>query len=126
MFKLPWHIGLFTFSMAILMYVLVNFEFFLLLNSFEPVAIQPVISVLPLIMLINLIPVTFAGLGVREGASLLLLKTYGVSEETAVNAAILLFVLNVFLPALIGGFWMVFTAIRSRFLKKSGGMDDGA
>src|SRR5205814_877912 len=43
----------------------------------------------PIISLLSALPVTVAGSGVREGASLVLLGLYGVSKEDAVAAAFL-------------------------------------
>jgi uncharacterized membrane protein YbhN (UPF0104 family) len=56
----------------------------------------------PWILLTNLVPITPAGLGVREGTAVAILHTYGVQVATAVNATLLLFVINSLLPALLG------------------------
>lgn len=102
-----------TIALAVLMYSAINIQFYFLANSFEPVAITAVLAVQPLIMLINLVPITLAGLGIREGAAVMMLAVYGVSESTAFNAAFLVFFSNVFVPALLGGAWILVDAIRS-------------
>lgn len=47
-------------------------------------------------------PVSFGELGIREGASVYFLKQIGVNAESAFNASIFLFLVNVLLPSLIG------------------------
>lgn len=51
-------------------------------------------------------PIALGDLGVREGASILLLDLVGISAEAALNASIFLFVLNVLTPALVGIFFL--------------------
>jgi len=48
----------------------------------------------PVISMLSSLPVTFAGLGVREGAAIVLLGFYGVPESEAVAAALLSFAVN--------------------------------
>jgi uncharacterized protein (TIRG00374 family) len=75
---------------------------YVLACAFEPVAFAAVAFAFPWILLTNLVPITPAGLGVREGTAVALLHTCGVQVATAVNATLLLFVINSVLPALIG------------------------
>ncbi len=75
---------------------------YVLACAFEPVAFAAVAFAFPWILLTNLVPITPAGLGVREGTAVALLHTYGVQVATAVNATLLLFVINSVLPALFG------------------------
>ncbi len=78
------------------------FQFFLLLNSFVPVRFLEVVSVYPIVLLSNILPLTIGGLGIRESVSLFTLSQFGVSAEAAVNSSFLLFCLNTLLPGLIG------------------------
>lgn len=75
---------------------------YILVLAFEPVSYLTILFSFPLIILTNILPVTVGGLGVREGASVLLLTQFGVSSATAFNAAFLLFFINTFLPDLAG------------------------
>jgi uncharacterized membrane protein YbhN (UPF0104 family) len=75
---------------------------YVLACAFEPVAFAAVAFAFPWILLTNLVPITPAGLGVREGTAAALLHTCGVQVATAVNATLLLFVINSVLPALFG------------------------
>ena len=49
-----------------------------------------------------MLPISFGDLGIREGASIYFFMQFGVSKVTAFNAALLLFILNVFIPSIIG------------------------
>jgi uncharacterized protein (TIRG00374 family) len=50
-----------------------------------------------------LLPITVAGLGLREGAALLTLPAYGVGEENAVSLALLVFAVSHVVVGLAGG-----------------------
>ncbi len=123
-------IGWLVVILAIAMFSLVTFEFYLLLLCFEWVEWKAVVSVFPVILLINLVPIAFAGIGVREAAAILLLSDYHVSQAAALNASFLIFFLNIFSPALIGGLWiLLISGGKSKFgafsfhSKRSGGND---
>jgi uncharacterized protein (TIRG00374 family) len=89
-------------AMTYAAYAIVLIEFYLLVLAFEPVSFGPVLLVFPVVMLMNVLPITIAGLGVREGTSALLLSQFGVSQEAAVGAAFLIFSFNTLLPGLAG------------------------
>lgn len=48
------------------------------------------------------LPISFAGLGLREGASTFALSPFGVPAEAAVGVSLLVFVINVLIPAAVG------------------------
>jgi len=54
------------------------------------------------VVLVQLLPVSFSGLGVREGAIALLLQPYGIDGALAVSLSLLLFGKSLFIGA-IGG-----------------------
>ena len=51
-------------------------------------------TVFPLTLLTNVLPITIGNLGVREGATIILLKEFEISSEISFNIAILLFFLH--------------------------------
>jgi hypothetical protein len=55
------------------------------------------------VMLVLLLPITISGLGVREGALMVLLAGQGVGQAPAVALGVLVFGATVLAPALIGG-----------------------
>ena len=50
----------------------------------------------------TLLPVSFADLGIREGAAVYFFVKFGIQKVTAFNSSILLFTINVLLPTCIG------------------------
>ena len=54
----------------------------------------------------TLLPISFADLGVREGAAIYFFGFWGIGRIPAFNGAILLFFLNVLVPALLGLFFL--------------------
>ncbi len=98
-----------TLCLAVIMYGLLTLQFYFLLCSFHSITLAPVFSAFPVILLINLIPITFAGLGLRENMAVILLHDF-TTEAAALNAAFLIFVLNILLPAIVGGIWIFMPA----------------
>jgi glycosyltransferase 2 family protein len=82
-----------------------------LLLSFTPISFTAALQVFPLVLMTNILPITFGNLGVREGATIFLLNTYGISGEIALNIALTLFVLHTLIPSLIGVFLMQFMSL---------------
>ncbi len=54
-------------------------------------------------ILVTLLPITIAGLGVREVAALLLLQHYGVTPDIAIAFSMLVFATTIFGIGLLGG-----------------------
>jgi glycosyltransferase 2 family protein len=75
---------------------------YVLALAFQQVPFSAIAFAFPWILLTNLVPVTPGGIGVREGAAVLLLHRYGVADTTAINATLLLFIFNTLTPGLIG------------------------
>lgn len=59
--------------------------------------------VVPLLALIEIIPISVAGLGTREAGAILLFSTVQLNAETAVTFSLLYFFVGYFLVALLGG-----------------------
>lgn len=58
--------------------------------------------VVPLVTLLTMLPITFNGIGVREGSLVLLLASYGVTEEQAITLGVGWFALSLSV-GLVGG-----------------------
>ncbi len=54
------------------------------------------------ILVKTLLPVSFADLGIREGAALYFFLKFDIQKVTAFNSALLLFFINVLIPAVLG------------------------
>lgn len=89
-------IGLFT-------WVIVAFSLFLYLLSLSIVVpFDFVFLLFPAITLVEMIPVSFSGLGTREAMAIFLLGFYGISAAEAVAFSMLVFVIGYLLNSLIG------------------------
>ena len=66
---------------------------------------------------IILIPVTFAGLGLREVASIKIFDMFNIPSESSLSAPLLVFALNVAIPAIIGS--IIFMSMDSQIKRES-------
>ena len=87
-----------------LFYLTFLLQFFLLLSAFGPVQPLSALAGIGTIMLLKTVipPVTLGELGIREGASVIVLGHAGILPAAAFNASLLLFAVNLLLPALAG------------------------
>jgi hypothetical protein len=81
--------------------------FFFLLRAFSPTGFATALATYPYIALAGDLPVSFGGVGVREGAAALLLSPYAVPPGAAVGAALLWFVFGILFPAVLGVAWLL-------------------
>ena len=89
-------------GLSLLSYGIVFVQFYHLLNNYDQGRLPAVLLAQPLIMLTNIMPFTIGGLGIREGAAMVLLSRFGVPRAAAISSAFMLFLLNTALPAIIG------------------------
>ena len=94
-------------------------SFFFLLRAFSPTRFTTALATYPYIVLAGDLPVSFSGVGVREGAAALLLSPYAVSSGAAVDASLLWFLFAILLPAALGALWLVGERARS-WVRRSG------
>jgi uncharacterized protein (TIRG00374 family) len=83
-------------------YAICIFEVYLILRAFCNPKLSMVLAVHPLVMVTNILPVTIGGLGLREGASVVLYGRFGIPEEHAFWAGFLIFVFNTLLHGIVG------------------------
>ncbi len=93
---------LINFLLSLLSYTIVLVEVYFLANSFEKFSFLSTFIGYPIVMLVNLIPITIGGLGIREGTAVFILGRLGLSQAASFNSAFLLFLINTALPAIIG------------------------
>lgn len=80
--------------------------FFVLLRCFVPtVSFSVVLLVFPLVLLVNVAPITISGLGLREGTAIALLAFFKISSAAAFNATFLSYILNSVAPAVVGAIY---------------------
>ncbi len=93
-------------ALSMAAFVAVILQLYFLVAAFESVNVGSVFLAGPLITLSSIMPVSFMGLGVREGISAVLFSGFGVSAPTAVAAAFLLFLINNVIMGLVGVFFL--------------------
>lgn len=106
-FKQYWKIIPRIFIMQIVYMFITIFQYFILLNTFLNFHFFSAVISIPLILFSNLIPITYAGLGLREQFAIEVLAKYEISSETAIAVSLTVFIFNVLLPALIGIYFIV-------------------
>ncbi|TSA27384.1 UPF0104 family protein [bacterium] len=79
-------------------------QFYLILNAFQRVNIFSSFFFISIVMLVNAIPITFSGLGLRELASVYFFKQLLISHGQAASASLLLFAINILIPTFCGFF----------------------
>ncbi|MCP4631932.1 MAG: flippase-like domain-containing protein [candidate division Zixibacteria bacterium] len=93
--------------MTTAMFIGYGFQYFLFINAFDTISIQDGASAVTSIMIVkSSLPISFGDLGVRESAAIYFLKQYGISEASALNASLLLFTVNLLIPAIIGSVFL--------------------
>lgn len=98
-------------------YFLVVFEGYFLGKAFDIDNFFAFLYGYPLVMLVNLVPMTIAGLGLREGTAILLLNKFSIPSNVAFNVSFLIFLLNTALPAIWGIFAMYLEEIKKSIYK---------
>lgn len=82
-------------------------QFCLLARAFEAISWTTSLTATTATMFTKtLFPVSFADLGIREGASIFFFLRFQVEKVTAFNSALLLFVINIVIPTLAGLFFL--------------------
>ncbi|OQY30576.1 MAG: hypothetical protein B6243_10170 [Anaerolineaceae bacterium 4572_5.2] len=72
------------------------------------IALAHYLVFVPLTSLVLVLPISFAGLGVREGAYVYLFSQVGVAEEVALGMSLMIYFIGNVIPGLLGGviyFW---------------------
>jgi len=113
-FKEYWKIVPRIFFMQIIYMFITIFQYFILLNTFISFHFFSAVISIPLILFSNLIPITYAGLGLRETFAIKVLAKYNISSETAIAVSLTVFIFNVLLPALIGIIFIIRSKNKSK------------
>jgi len=91
-------------------------QFYFLIKAFTPLALLPGLSAVAAVMWSKtMLPISLGDLGIRESAAVYFLGKLQVPSAAAFDSALLLFGMNVLLPALIGFVFL----LQSRILQTS-------
>jgi glycosyltransferase 2 family protein len=77
-------------------------QYYVVLNFFAAIPFIHVFLAVPLILTANILPFTYAGLGLRESFAIAILSAYSIASVNAVSVSLIVFLFNTFLPALAG------------------------
>jgi len=90
------------FLISLLFVFVYIFQFYLILNAFKQVNIFSSFFYISIVMLVNAIPITFSGLGLRELVSVYFIKQLFINPGQAASASLLLYVINILIPTFCG------------------------
>ncbi len=94
-------------SYAFLWFIVILLQYHVLILAFENSSFMNSFwSVGATLFTKILLPISFGDLGIREGAAVYFYSLFGVAQSTAFNAALLIFVINFILPALVGSYFV--------------------
>jgi len=98
-------------SLTVAAFALVILQFALILHGSANVSPGIALLTFPLVILTNVVPLTIAGLGIREAAAAVLLGHYHVSSSLAVVSAFTMFFLNTAVPGFVGAMIPLFRRV---------------
>lgn len=81
-------------------------QYYALLNGLHQITFSQTILTVIYIWGAGLIPISVSGLGVRENIAAYMLKRYGIPASTAVGLSLLIFTINVIIPAIVGVYFV--------------------
>ncbi|MGC9363049.1 MAG: lysylphosphatidylglycerol synthase transmembrane domain-containing protein [Fidelibacterota bacterium] len=90
-----------TIPLSLLHILLMALQYWLVLRCFD-ISFWAACGTVGVVMTALMLPISLAGLGVREWVSLQLLAQFDITREVALLAPLLVFLCNVLVPALIG------------------------
>ncbi len=92
---------------TIVFHLVIVAQLFLLLCAFDRVTLeQAFIGTSAMMFVKSLLPISLGDLGIREAGSVFFFSAFGISQAAALNASLLLFVINVFIPSAIGTYFL--------------------
>jgi uncharacterized protein (TIRG00374 family) len=97
---------------------LITMNYLIGLSLGDRVSIWYYFLFVPITSIVTILPVSFAGLGVREGAYVFLFTQAGMPRETALSISLLVYVISIFTPGLIGGIIYVLKGARDYAAKE--------
>jgi uncharacterized membrane protein YbhN (UPF0104 family) len=100
--EFPAMVGLICLCYTLGSFLIVLLQYWIILRAWNVGGIDVVAYCFPLVVLTNVVPLTVAGLGVREGAAVLLLQHYHIAKSVAGTSAFLMFFMNTAVPGIVG------------------------
>lgn len=91
----------------ILYMVLTIIQYYVIMTNLVSINFFNVFVAVPLILSANILPITYAGLGIRETFAIEVLHKYGVRASISITCSLIIFAVNNILPALIGVYFII-------------------
>jgi uncharacterized protein (TIRG00374 family) len=92
---------------TLLFHGVIILQMYCLINAFSKIDfLQAFIGTSAIMFVKSLLPVSIGDLGIREAGSIYFFSNYGISQAAALNASLLLFVINIFVPSIIGTYFI--------------------
>jgi len=107
-----------TLVYSLLIFSLLILQYYMLLNDAHSISLLDTAVAICIVWGAGLLPISVSGMGVRENLAVFFLAPFGIAAYSAVGIALMVFVLNNVLPALVGLF---FIYKKRRNLKDAGG-----
>lgn len=89
-------------ALTVAAFAVVILQFGIILHGSADVSVRVALLTFPLVILTNVLPLTIAGLGIREATAVLLLAHFQVPAAVAAIAAFAMFFLNTAVPGIVG------------------------
>jgi len=110
--KIPYRSLIFMIGISLATQLINVVVYFLLSESIDlNISLVTIGWIRSLVMLVTMIPISISGMGLREGAFIILLGTYGISEDSAFAYSLLVFAVTRIVPGLLGGLFEARTLI---------------
>jgi uncharacterized membrane protein YbhN (UPF0104 family) len=82
-------------------------QMYCLINAFSKISLfHAFIGTSAMMFVKSLLPISLGDLGIREAGSIFFFSTYGISQAAALNASLILFLINIFIPSIIGTYFI--------------------
>jgi uncharacterized protein (TIRG00374 family) len=92
-----------TLLSTVLFHCIVILQMFFFLNAFHGITfIHACIGTSAMMFIKSCLPISLSDLGIREAGSIFFFSAFGIPQAAALNASLLLFVINIFIPSIIG------------------------
>jgi len=107
--------ALIVFFYSFIIFFIYITQFVLFVNSFQGMNIfHGYVASITTIFAKSLLPISFGDLGVREGASVFFFSKFSIESSVAFDSALLLFAVNVLIPAIAGFFLILYSIIQKK------------
>jgi len=82
-------------------------QMFCLINGFSKISLtHAFIGTSALMFVKSLLPISIGDLGIREAGSIYFFSIYNISQAAALNASLILFFINIFIPSIAGIYFL--------------------